>query len=85
MYPRVTVLTLSDDSFFVCVPLIDKEMRDFKRELSSVFREKGENVQGNRKDGISFFTVLTAFSEEEVKDLSDQIIKNVLKGRNKQG
>jgi len=80
MYPRVTVLTLSDDSFFVCVPLIDKEMRDFKRELSSVLREKGENVQNNRRDGMSFFTVLTAFSEGEVKDLSDQIIKNVLRG-----
>ena len=80
-YPRVAVLTLSDNSFFVNVPLLGKEMRDFERELSSSFKDRGEDTSKTRKEGIPFFVALTELNKEEVENLSNQIIKTVLKRR----
>jgi len=79
-YPRVAVLTLSDNSFFVNVPLFGKEMRDFERELSSSFKDRGEDTSKTRKEGIPFFVALTELDKEEVENLSNQIIRNIFKG-----
>jgi len=82
-YLRVAVLTLSDNSFFVNVPLLGKEMRDFKKELSSFFQERGESTLKTRKEGIPLFVALTELEREEIENKSNQIIRNILRRKNR--
>ncbi len=79
-YPRVEVLLLPDNSFFISVPLFGKEMRSFEKELLLLFRNRGEDTSKTKKEGMSFFVALTELGSEELKNLSNQIIRKILKG-----
>jgi len=80
-YPRVTVISLPDSSFLINVPLISKEMRDFKRELSGLFQERGESAEEIRKNNMFFLSVLTKLNRDEIEMISNRTIKNILKRR----
>jgi hypothetical protein len=82
-YPRVTVISLPDSSFLINVPLISKEMRDFKRELSGLFQERGESPKKIKKNDKIFLSVFTQLNKEEIETVSNQIVRNILKRRKK--
>ena len=86
-YPRVTVIPLSDNSFFICVPLIDKEMEHFERRLSAVYRRRGEKVRKSIQDDMpsQTLTVFTALSKEEAEKISNNIVRKILRASKKRG
>lgn len=83
-YPRVTIITLSDDTFFINVPLFGKEMEEFKEKMSSLSQGKEMAIKV-KKDEVSFpavSTVLTSLNKEEMEEISNLAIKEILKRRN---
>ena len=79
-YPRVSVLSLPDSSFFIYVPLMGKELQTFRRELGKTLRERGESISRNRKNNLSFYCAITTFSREEIEVTSNRIIKKMMGG-----
>ena len=80
-YPRVAIMTLSDNSFFINVPLVGREMRDFNRELSDMFRKRGESSGKIKKNDMTFLSVLTQLNKEEIETISNQTVRNILTRR----
>ncbi len=84
-YPKVTVLPLLDGSFFICVPLIDKEMERFERRLSVLLKKREERIEKSRKDAISFFTIFTVLSRDELEEISNNFVRKILKTSKRRG
>ena len=82
-YSKVIVLVLPNNSLLINVPLINREMVLFKRELSNLVRERGEFISTIKKGNISFFDILTELGRDEIESISNQIIKKVSKRRNR--
>lgn len=80
-YSKVTVLALPNNSLLINVPLINREMALFKRELSNLVKERGEFISDIKKDDISFLNILTKLGKDEIERISNKIIKRIFRRR----
>ena len=80
-YSKVIVLVLPNNSLLINVPLVNREMTLFKRELSNLVRERGEFISTIKKGNVSFFDILTELGKDEIESISNQIIKEIIRRR----
>lgn len=76
-YLKAKALTLSDGSFFLCIPLWDEDMERFQRELRFFFDRRGEQVFVSDA-GLEVFTKLNGV---QLENLSNRIIRKILNER----
>lgn len=80
---HVTVLLLSDNTCFVCVPLGNNEMQQFCQKLIKLVQKAELSPplsKHKRKMGIRIFEISTNLSREEVEKLANQALKEIKRG-----
>ena len=81
-YSRVTVLLLSNNHFFINVPVDSngKEMRGFRKEFINLLKEVDSPRKVSRvrkRRGIFTFDTLTKLNQEEIEILANQALNRV--------